>query len=291
MKHLTDNLLDAKNEVARNAAALLLAEVILNDATVLLWVRNTVAVTYPTTGGRLYSPKSFTCDAIDSGRPGYLESNSIKVDDTDRSLEQYMSQGISRECKFKGGTVKLTVVDSLLLDEAGTDQELVFDIVASPGRQGNWKVLELAGDDPSRMRFPGSRYVSQCAPDVVEHFGELPCGYQGITITGIVLSGADPVQIQATSNLGSTGSVFSIDGAAGITPSLDGVYQITWVSSNAFTLDGTASSDYAGTYTGGGTAGFADCPGQYEDCIERDNAERFGGCLGLANRGIVIALR
>jgi len=291
MKTLSDNLLDAKNEVARTAAALVLAEVTLNDASVIRWVRNPIAVTYPTTGGQPYSPKDFTCSAVDAGRPGVLDSESLKVNDTDRSIEQYMPHAITDVCKFKGGTIKITVVDSSLLDETATDMELTFKIMGSPARQGNYKVFELAGDDPSRMRFPGSRYTAQCSPDVVEHFGDLPCDYTGVSITGVTLSGTDPVAIAATAHGGSTGSVFALDDITGITPSLDGSYTITRTNDNAFTLDDTDSSDYAGAYTGGGTAGFATCDGRYEDCLERDNAERFGGCPGVATKGIIVALR
>jgi len=291
VKTLTNNLLLAKNQVARTAASLVLAEVTLNDATVLRWVRNPVAVTYPATGGPEYSPKDFSCSALEAGRPGIIESVTLRVNDTDRSLEQYMPHAQTDLCKFKGGTVTLSVVDSALLDETATDMQLTFKIMASAARQGDYKVLELAGDDPSRMRFPGSRYTAQCSPDVVEHYGELPCGYTGVSVTAATLSGTDPVEISATGHGGSTGSVFAMAGIAGITPSLDGSYEITWVDANTFTLDGTDSSDYAGSYSGGGTAGFSDCNSRYEDCLERDNAERFGGCPGIATKGLIIALR
>jgi hypothetical protein len=288
---LTNNLLLAKNAIGRNAAAIVLAEVTLNDATVLRWARNTENVVYPATGGETYTAKDFTPPAVPYGSPGRLDSATLVVNDTDRSLEQYMAHAVTDTCKFRGGTVKITVVDSSLLDEAATDMEITFTIASSPARRGNTKVFELAGDDPSRMRFPASRYCAQCSPEIVLRFGQLPCGYQGVSVTGVTLSSTNPVAIAATAHRGSTGSVFALEDIAGITPSLDGSYTITRTGDDAFTLDGTDSSDYSGAYSGGGTAGFADCNGRYEDCLERGNAERFGGCPGIATRGIQIALR
>jgi hypothetical protein len=103
------------------------------------------------------------------------------------------------------------------------------------------------------------------------------------------LSGSNPVQITATTHGFSTGDSIRIADVGGITPSLDGTYDITYVDANNFTLDGTDSSDYTGPYTSGGTAGYSDCSRTLTACRDRENSVRFCGAPGLQKGGIRIA--
>jgi len=75
-------------------------------------------------------------------------------------------------------------------------------------------------------------------------------------IEGITLSGNDPVAVNITDHGFVAGETVRLVQVVGITPSLDGEYVVTKVNSNTFTLNGTDSSNYSGTFESG-TACFA----------------------------------
>ncbi|KKK95664.1 hypothetical protein LCGC14_2670510, partial [marine sediment metagenome] len=75
-------------------------------------------------------------------------------------------------------------------------------------------------------------------------------------VEGITLSGTDPVQIDLTAHGFITGETARLISMVGISPSLDGEYGVTKINIDAFTLNGTDSSDYSGSFTSG-TACFA----------------------------------
>jgi len=81
-------------------------------------------------------------------------------------------------------------------------------------------------------------------------------GNQCKAIEGITLSGSDPVSINITSHGFITGETARLILVAGVSPSLDGEYPVTKVDADNFTLNGTDSSDYSGSFTSG-TACFA----------------------------------
>jgi len=76
------------------------------------------------------------------------------------------------------------------------------------------------------------------------------------SIEGITLTDTDPVAITVTNHGFSTDETVRLVQIVGISPSLDGEYVVTKVNSNTFTLNGTDSSDYTGSFTSG-TACFA----------------------------------
>lgn len=70
-------------------------------------------------------------------------------------------------------------------------------------------------------------------------------------IEGITLTGTDPVSIELTAHGFITGETARLVSVLGITPSLNGEYVITRTNADNFTLNGTDSSDYTGTFTSG----------------------------------------
>jgi len=75
-------------------------------------------------------------------------------------------------------------------------------------------------------------------------------------IEGVTLSGTDPISINITGHGFITGETARLISMVGISPSLDGEYGVTKVDVDNFTLNGTDSSDYSGSFTSG-TACFA----------------------------------
>jgi len=75
-------------------------------------------------------------------------------------------------------------------------------------------------------------------------------------IEGITLSSTNPVSINLTAHGFITGETARLVLVKGISPSLDGEYVTTKTDADNFTLNGTDSSDYSGSFTSG-TACFA----------------------------------
>lgn len=75
-------------------------------------------------------------------------------------------------------------------------------------------------------------------------------------INSITLAGTNPVSVSVTNHGFVTGELARLVSVQGITPKLDGEYVVTRIDNNNFTLNGTNSSNYTGTFTSG-TACFA----------------------------------
>lgn len=83
-------------------------------------------------------------------------------------------------------------------------------------------------------------------------------------------SNADQVQIETS-------------GVAG----LDGVYAVTVVDTDTFTLNGTNGGNYVGPYAGGGKAGYAGCNRIPQDCQVRGQFPgHYGGPLSLRREAV-----
>ncbi len=284
---LSQNLLVAKNKVASGSAWILLAEITLTDSSVLRYANNGEDVVFPATAGNTYTARGMSCGGLRPAEPNRLDNVRLAIVNADRVLEAYLPQYPGDTDLVTGGVCTLIMVESSLLDETYTDLTLDYDIRGFM-RDGHDLVLELSGDDPQRMRFPRDRYFPTWC-NFARDFKGPRCAYVDKTITGVTLSGTDPVLIAATAHLGETGDVFTLAGVAGITPSLAGSWVITRVNANNFTLQGTDSSDYSGSYTSGGTAGHATCDGLYESCMARGNLARYGGFPGLDPSGLIVA--
>ncbi len=106
------------------------------------------------------------------------------------------------------------------------------------------------------------------------------CGYAGATVSAVTLSGTSPVSVAATAHGFITGDEVRVYGMDEI-PGLDGDYTITRTDANNFTLDGTDSSDYTGTYTAGGKAGYASCARILTTCRNLSRSSNYGGIAAM----------
>lgn len=112
------------------------------------------------------------------------------------------------------------------------------------------------------------------------------CGYAGVAVSAVVLSGASPVQITATDHGLVSGESCFVKDIAGITPALDGPYVATRLDDDNFTLDDTVSSDYSGSYSGGGSCGYNECPRHKSACRIRGKITRFGATPNLRTESL-----
>lgn len=71
------------------------------------------------------------------------------------------------------------------------------------------------------------------------------------SVEGVTLSGSSPAQIDLTSHGFVSSMTARLISMVGITPSLDGEYVVTKVSDDAYSLNGTDSSDYSGVFVSG----------------------------------------
>ena len=127
-------------------------------------------------------------------------------------------------------------------------------------------------------------------PNYANGFTGARCGYTGVSVGGVTLSGANPVRITANGHGLTSGDAAFVRNIANITPSLDGPYIVTVVDINTFTLDDTVSSDYSGIYSGGGRAGHEECSRYKEACRIRGRIARFGATPNLRYDGLRVGV-
>lgn len=181
-----------------------------------------------------------------------------------------------------GSSVKITVVNSAYLTEDYSELEIIYNVIGTETTQST-VTFRLGAPNPLVQRFPLHKYIGlHCG----WKYRLSECGYVGKTISGITLSGTSPVSITATSHGYVTDDVVELFTCNGITGGLEGVYTITKTNDNAFTLNGTDSSDYGGTYTSGGVAGYATCDRTLKQCRQRGKQINYGGFPGMRSRSI-----
>ncbi|KPK73010.1 MAG: hypothetical protein AMJ84_02930 [Acidithiobacillales bacterium SM23_46] len=229
----------------------------------------------------VYPGWNFTLDQASDQAKGELPTWQLRVANVTRILEPYLEQLKGAV----GSTVILTVVNSAHLTEDYAELQKTFDVMASQS-DAQWVSLTLGAPNLLRQRFPLRRYR---ALHCWNRFETAECSYTRETVADVTLSGTDPVSIEVTEHPFATGDSIRLADIAGVTPSLDGSYTITKTDADNFTLDDTDSSDYSGTYTSGGTAGYTTCNRTLANCRQRQNSVHFGGCPGLRRGGLKIA--
>jgi len=151
-----------------------------------------------------------------------------------------------------------------------------------------WPHVQLTLGVPSKLRrrVPEDRLN----PHACRHqFRSSRCGYIGSVISDITLpSGAVVIVDMAAVHGFSTGDQIELE-TTGIT-SLNGIYTITKIDADTFTLDDTDGDDYTGSYVSGGLAGYAYCQRIPEECSVRERFPgNYGGPLSLRREAIRFA--
>lgn len=108
-------------------------------------------------------------------------------------------------------------------------------------------ILSISSIKLSEVLLPASLY----AYDKDTVFRASVTTSQCKNIEDVVLSGSDPISVVVTSHGFITGEAVRLVTVVGISPSLDGEYICSKVDANTFTLNGTDSSDYAGSFVSG----------------------------------------
>lgn len=281
MKNLPANLIIEKNKLATRSAWITLLDIALNDAgdTHVRLARNTQAVTFD---GNTYQPFNFDVAQKTDDNKGEIPTWTLRVANVTRLLESYLedTDGLA------DATVTLIVVNSAHLTEDYTELTKTFDVLDCES-DPTWVTLTLGAPNLLRQRFPLRRFMAlHCG----FHFESAECSYDRHSVAGVTLSGSDPVRLNVDAHSFGDGHSVRLDDINGITPSLAGEWAAGYIDANNFDLVGSDSSSYGGAYTGGGTAGYKDCPRTLAACHQRLNAARFGGAPGLREGGVRVAL-
>jgi len=285
MKNLPANIVMAKNELSTTSAWLIMLDINLNNVeqTVLRYVRNNENITFD---GDLYKACNFELEPTEQSSGGEIPSVTLRVSNVSHLLRPYLEEldgGI-------GSTVKVTVINSDLLDEDYTELEMTFDVIDC-NRSAQWITFTLGAPNPLRQMLLLDKYLAlHCNwhfNDVVLQQG-FECDYAGKDIEGITLSGSNPVSVQITGHTFTTGDFIKFADIVGTTELNGNSYIVTVTDADNFTLDGTDSSMFS-AYVSAGKAGYASCSRTLADCRIRGNKVNFGGSSALRSGGVVIA--
>ena len=278
MKDLPANLVFDKNRTTSGDPWILLLALTLPDSSVVRFARYNENVTF---GGNLYNKLGFDIDTYSESNENNQPTFNIKVSNISQILKPYLRDNDG----LVGCEITITVVSTRHLSEDHSELELTFDI-KTPEIQDEWVIFTIGGPDLLNQRFPLYRYM----PDFCQwQFESVECNYTRKTVADVTLSGTDPVSVEVTVHGFATGDVIRLAGINDITPDLAGSWIITKTDANNFTLDSTDSSDYSGSYSSGGTAGYATCNRNLTDCRDRENTSRFGACIGMKAGGVRVA--
>ena len=266
-------LLAAKNKLSQDGAWVWLVDLTTPDGeTTYRFCNNTEDVAY---GGHTYTAFSFSLQPLDYSSSGDFASFQLVITNIGFALQdEIRSSG-----GMCGASLTLTYVNTEMLAADYTNDQVTFGVLHCVNRY--WDIIFHCGI-PATLRHlvPEDEYMGlYCRHDFRLPNGEygLRCGYTGQTISSINLPSGSPVQVNMAAAHGwNTGDDIRIFQVTGLTPELNGDYIITWVDSDSFTLNGTDGDDYAGTPSGG-KAGYADCPNNFEGCIDRKRTSTFGG--------------
>jgi len=228
-----------------------------------------------------YESFNFSCSLIQENSEGELSKTTLAVSNVTQFLQEFLEETEG----LVDSIILFTIIHADNLGEDYAEVQTMFEVLASRVTAMD-VIFDVGGMSLLRQRYPLHRYFA----DLCRHrFENARCQYQRKTVVSVTLSGTDPVSIQVTAHTFSTGDGIRLAGIAGITPSLDGIYIITKIDANNFTLNGTNSSNYAGTYTNGGAAGYSVCGRRLFDCRQRTNSPHFGAFPGLESGTVRIA--
>jgi phage-related protein len=204
---------------------------------------------------------------------GSLPSASVRITNVTRGLQQAMADA----GYYRGGTLKIIAFN---WNEAAADYTECTREMMIVGHETTMQDIVLLLSIPQELLsiVPEDLFgATHCR----HRFRYTRCGYAGKTIQNVTLSGASPVSVQCTGHGLTTGVIALLETVGGITPSLNGLYTVTRTDDNNFALNGTDSSDYSGSYTSGGKAGYAYCEGTRMACRARGRIAGFGATPGL----------
>jgi len=229
-----------------------------------------------------YGNFAFNIDPIKIASDESIPSTKINF----QNISRFLYPTIWEQDIADGSEIELSLASAKYLMDGHEQLSMLFDLlegvldsqVASFTLSVPNLLVRRASPKDYKSYFCGWEYRS------------VECGYtiSGFTVDGITLSGTDPVSVRETNHIFSTGDSVILTEIVGITPSLNGTYVITKVNADDFTLDGTDSSDYTGSWSSGGRVSHTSCKKTLSDCRQRSQQARFGAEIGTRRSGITL---
>ena len=152
-----------KNKLATNYTWLILMDITLPDTSVIRICGNSENVTWPVSGGNVYTAFPFDIAEIGDTSKGEVPSVNIKISNVTRSMEPYLDTYDG----MIGSTVKLYVVNSKNVttpslgagvNNANPEVELEYEIISS-GSDSMWATFTIGAANPFNKRFPRNRIM------------------------------------------------------------------------------------------------------------------------------------
>jgi len=220
-----------------------------------------------------FFPLNFEYDFIEQSSDGSLNCSTLKISNITFPLE-YELQDPDR---IIGSTVRFIWVNLEYLEEDYSEMDITFDILFG---SYDWKWVSLEVGMPNLLihAFPEGRYLPEGCNN---EWKEFDCGYEGLDIVDVNISGASEVIIEVASHTFVDGDSITLENVNGISASLDGNYIATATDSTHISLAGTTAAEYSGAYTSGGKISFRYCRQTLSDCRLRQNSSRFMAFIGL----------
>ena len=276
MPSMPANITALKNQLSQPGAWVWLLTVTLpNSGPTFRFVSNPVDVTYD---ANTYTASNFAVGSFSVNTDGELPEFTMVVTNVGYFFQDYMRDYSG----LVGGEVSFVQVNTDYLAEDWSEDLTTLTIIAA---QTTWPdlTLTLGVDSSVRYRLPENRATPHTCP---HKFRTNRCGYTGSSISAISFPSGAVVSVDMAAAHGfATGDEIELE-TTGVT-GLDGVYTITVVDSDTFTLDATDGDDYTGPYTSGGLAGYAYCDRVPSDCDERGLfAANYGGPLALQRNSV-----
>lgn len=279
---MTANLTSLKNQLSQSGAWVWLLTIALPEGgPTLRYVANTEDVVY---AGLTYTAFAFAIDGFTCNSDGEIPEFTMSV-----SNIGYVIQGHMRTYNgLIGSTVSFVQVNSEFLAEDYSEDLTTLTVV---GAQNTWPDLQLTLSVPPglRGRVPEDRFN----PHACRHAFRTPageyasrCGYSGHSIVSVMLAGTGAVSIEVTGHSFITGDRVRVYHIVGTTGGLAGDYVITVTDADHFTLNGTVTSSFAGSFVSG-NAGYAQCKRVPIDCSVRGRfPDQYGGPLSLRREAV-----
>jgi phage-related protein len=276
-KSLSSNLIIEKNRVHGKDAWIVLLTITLADAsgTTLRFARDNQDVVFD---GNTYTAFNFDFAPPEQNSEADLHPGTLRVSGISRILQPYLEQ---LDGPY-GATFVLTVIHRGSLAESYAELQDTYDVHGCICDE-RWVTFTLGPPSLLMQRYPLQRYF---AGHCTWQFEGAECQYVRQSVTAVTLAASDPVIITVPGHGFATDDVIRLAAINGITPSLAGNWIATYASEDTFSLQDSDSSNYSGSYSGGGTAGYATCERTLTACRQRGNSGRFGGHKGLQPGGI-----
>lgn len=274
-KDLSSNLIIEKNRVHGKDAWIVLLTITLADATTFRFARDNRDVVFD---GETYTAFNFDFAPPEQNSEADLHPATLRVSGITRILQPYLEQ---LDGPY-GATFTVTVVNRGLLAESYAELQDTYDVHGCICDE-RWTTFTLGPASLLMQRYPLYRYF---AGHCNWQFESAECHYVRRSVTDVMLSGSDPVMITVPGHGFSNEDVIRLAAVNGITPTLAGNWVIMYAATDTFSLAESDSSNYSGSYSGGGTAGYATCERTLAACRARGNSQWFGGHPGLQPGGI-----